>query len=114
MGSHRQQRNWLPLPSGLQSESYLCPPSLPSWEDWLVPVLLLQMLALARPWAGGFISVPLWEGASLCHQDHHPRVHGEHIHGTSSSFSPLTSDQGGKEGESTVENGEVPRQNWHD
>lgn len=36
------------------------------------------------------------------------------MYGTNSSFSPLTSDQGGKEGESAVENGEVPRQDWHD
>lgn len=37
--------------------------------------------------------------------------HGGHMDGTSDSFSP---DQGGKEGESTVENSEVPRQDWHD
>lgn len=42
----------------------------------LSPLLFLQTLALARPWAGGSTSIPLWERAALCQWGHHPRVHG--------------------------------------
>ena len=59
MGSCREQRSWLPLPSGLQSQPHLCPPSLPSWEGWLVPSPAPATLALARPQAGSSTSIPL-------------------------------------------------------
>lgn len=48
----------------------------PARKAGLSPLLLLQTLASARPQAGSSTSIPLWEGAALCQQGHHPRVHG--------------------------------------
>lgn len=48
VGSHREQRNWLPLPSDLQCQTHLCPPSVPHRKPGLSSFLLPQTLVLAR------------------------------------------------------------------
>uniref|UniRef100_A0A8B9D8C4 Guanylate kinase-like domain-containing protein n=1 Tax=Anser cygnoides TaxID=8845 RepID=A0A8B9D8C4_ANSCY len=117
--------------SSMHVPRLLCPPSS-SQEGWFVPSVGLgcgfqPALVLIRIWADA-TSIPPRRGAPICERAHHPRVLwaawqprgslpglvGTAYMQDQQHLPLLTSNQGGEEGESAVENGEVPRQDRHD